>query len=172
MKGNLFITQENAKDFEAAISMLDKSISELRRVAHNMMPESLIVLGIKDALIDYCNSIENNNLIEINFQFIGEFKRVDSKLEINLFRIAQELINNAIKHSKGSHLLVQLIQEKNRICLILQDDGKGFEYNKDILKSGIGLTSVKSRVESLNGTIDINSKINEGTEITVQFFIN
>lgn len=171
MKGNTILSNESVNDFDHALGLLDSSINELRRVAHNMMPEVLVHLGLKDALSDFCENLNESNSMNIRFQFIGQFERVEQKLEIGTYRILQELINNAIKHSEAGELIVQMIQEPNRLCLIVVDDGKGFDVNSVNQGKGIGLSSVKSRIESLNGRIDIYSEPGKGTEFIIEFDI-
>lgn len=169
MKGNFILPNESVKDFDRTLDMLDTSIKELRRVAQNMMPEALIKFGLKDALADFCESLNEANPMNIRFQFIGEFKRIDHKIEIGAYRIIQELINNALKHSEASELIIQMIQEANRLCLVVQDNGKGFNTNATNQEKGIGLSSIKSRVDSLNGRLDIHSEIGNGSEFNIEF---
>jgi len=171
VKGTVILSNESVGDFNQALGMLDSSITELRRVARNMMPEALMRLGLKDTLTDFCSELNKVNSMQIDFQFYGQFKRVDSNLEINLYRIIQELVNNAIKHSEAKELVVQMIQEANRLCFIVLDNGKGFDLKDIEHKKGIGLASIKSRVESFNGQFEINSKPNKGTEITAEFML-
>jgi len=151
--------------------MLDSSITELRRVAHNMMPEALMKLGLKDTLTDFCSELGKVNPIQIDFQFYGQFDRVESNLEINIYRIIQELVNNVIKHAEAKELVVQMIQEPKRLCFIVLDNGKGFELKDIQFTKGIGLASIKSRVDTFNGQMEINSKPGKGTEITIEFSI-
>jgi two-component system NarL family sensor kinase len=172
MKGNYVINQENADQFDHAINLLDTSINELRRVAHNMMPEALIKFGLKDALQDFCDQISTNKNLSLRFNFFGEHKRFENSLEIALYRIAQELVNNALKHAKATEIIVQVVQEDNRIHLTVMDNGQGFDQSKiNDLKSS-GLQNIKARVESFNGHIDIDSIPGKGTEIGVEFKIN
>jgi two-component system, NarL family, sensor kinase len=172
VKKNVVLGSDSVKDFNHALKMLENSIGELRRVAHNMMPEALLNLGLQDALKDFCDEIDKVNPIHILFQFVGEFRRVESALEINAYRIIQELINNAIKHSGAKELVLQMIQEKDRLCFIVQDDGKGFDSDYIIRSKGIGLISVKSRVELFKGRMEINSNPKTGTEITIEFAVS
>jgi two-component system, NarL family, sensor kinase len=171
MKGNVFLTGESVESFNQALGMLDNSITELRRVAHNMMPEALMKLGLKDTLTDFCSELRKVNPIQIDFQFYGQFERVESNLEINIYRIIQELVNNVIKHAEAKELVVQMIQEPKRLCFIVLDDGKGFDMKNMQSTKGIGLASIKSRVDSFNGHLEINSKPGKGTEITLEFSI-
>jgi len=170
MKNNVVLNNESFKDFNHAVGLLETSIMELRRVAHNMMPEALLNLGLKDALNDFCTELDKIDPTHILFQSFGQFERIDSGLEINAYRIILELVNNALKHSGAKELVVQMIQEPGRLCFIVQDDGKGFDSEK-VFTKGLGLTGVKSRVDLFNGRMETNSNSLKGTEITVEFAI-
>jgi signal transduction histidine kinase len=170
MKGNFVLSQENVDQFDHTIGLLDNSIRELRRVAHNMMPESLVKFGLKDALQDFCSQIDSN-ANKINFQFYGEGNRIESSIEIAVYRIAQELINNSLKHAGASELIVQLIQEEKRVHLTVQDNGKGFDPNMIDSTKSAGLRNIRARVDSFNGSLDIVSEPGKGTEVSVEFKI-
>jgi signal transduction histidine kinase len=168
IKGNYIVNTEYLDVFDHALDLIDSSIKELRRVAHNMMPETLINFGIKEALQDFCSSISQDNL-KISYKFFGEAFRFEKPIESTLHRIAQELVNNAIKHANASEILVQVIQEQNRVHLTVSDNGKGFQVPSiDSLKSA-GLQNIRARVQSFNGQFDIDSQPGKGTEITVEF---
>jgi signal transduction histidine kinase len=170
MKGNFVLSQENVDQFDHTIDLLDNSIKELRRVAHNMMPESLVKFGLKDALQDFCSQIDSK-ANKINFQFYGEGNRLESSIEIAVYRIAQELINNSMKHAGASEILVQLVQEGPRVHLTVQDNGKGFDPNMIVSIKSAGLRNIRARVESFNGSLDIVSEPGKGTEVSVEFSI-
>lgn len=168
-KENMTFTEDGVDQYNKALGLLDTSMKELRRVAHNMMPEALVKFGLKDALADFSSLSNGDSSTQITFQSFGEEKRIDSRYEIGLYRIAQELINNALKYSKATELMVQLIQEADRVHLTVQDNGKGFDM--EILKTskGAGIANIKSRVESLNGYFDIYSEPDKGTEACIEF---
>lgn len=168
IKGNIFLTEGNVDQFNKALGLLDISMKELRRVAHNMMPEALSKFGLKEALQDFCSGIDNSKT-EVKLRFYGEESRIDQKIEISLYRIVQELINNALKHANATEIVVLIVQEMNRIHLTVQDNGRGFD--PDMLKAskGAGLPNIRSRVESLNGVLDVYSKPDKGTEVSVEF---
>lgn len=169
IKGNMILTSENVNEFNHALGLLDSSITELRRVARNMLPETLLKLGLRDSISDFCAELNNINPVNIIFQFYGSFERVDPNLEINVFRVAQELVNNAIKHARAKELVVQMLQETGRLCLIVQDDGTGFDIYKAVSAKGIGLTAIKSRVDSLNGKMEMISSPGKGAEFIIEF---
>jgi signal transduction histidine kinase len=168
IKGNIFLSENNVDQFNKALGLLDVSMRELRRVAHNMMPEALTKFGLKEALHDFCSSIDNSKT-EVKLRFYGEEKRIDQKLEISLYRIVQELINNALKHANATEIAVLIVQEEQRIHLTVQDNGKGFDTEALKTSKGAGLPNIRSRVESLNGHLDVYSKPDKGTEISVEF---
>jgi len=90
--------------------MLDQSIGKLRRVAHHIMPESLMRCGLKTALEDYCNSIQH-----VHFQYIGNETRLDNRLEVLIYSAAHELFNNAIKYAQATAINVQLLIDEGII---------------------------------------------------------
>jgi signal transduction histidine kinase/predicted negative regulator of RcsB-dependent stress response len=158
----------NETQVDKALELLDISITELRRMAHNMMPESLIKYGVHEALSDFCNSM-NNASCKVIFNFYGQSNRLNKKFENNLYRIAQELINNALKHAQATEIIVQLIQEHNRINLTVQDNGTGFDTKILEKSKNSGIANIRSRVESLNGWLEITSNSGQGTEITIEY---
>ena len=164
MKGSLTIPEEQVETFNSALEMLDNSIKELRRVAHNLMPESLMRYGLSAAIKDFCGSID-----KATYHFYGVEKRIDEKLEVAAFRIVSELVNNALKHANASKINVQLVQEQDRISLTVYDDGCGFDLKAIDKTKSVGLNSIEQRVVSFNGRIDILSEPGKGTEITVEF---
>lgn len=171
MKGNSIITSENAQAFDHAIKLLDTSISELRRVAHNLMPETLNHYGLKTALHDFICEMSKNPSTELTFSFFGADIRFESQLELTAFRIAQELVNNALKHSSAAKIDLQLIADIDRICIQVVDNGKGFD-TKSISGDGKGLVSIRDRVTANNGRFEIESTPGEGTEATVEFLLS
>ena len=158
---SVIISDNNVKNFDKAMIMLDKSIVELRRVSHNMMPELLNRHGLVRAMTDFCESIET-----VSFRFFGTPARIDSKIEIVIYRSAQELINNALKHADATRIIVHLFLEPDRIALSVEDNGKGFD--PDIELTGIGLTNIRSRVSLFKGKIDLNSQPGKGTEVMIE----
>ena len=152
MKDNLIVTPDNMAVFERSLDMIDTSIRELRRVAHNMMPEMLVNFGLDEALKDYCNTVNATKLISIKYQSFGMDSRLDSSKEIIIYRIIQELLNNVLKHAAASEVLVQLIKEGKQLSILVEDDGKGFDKSLLENNKGAGWTNIRSReVDYLQG---------------------
>ncbi len=172
MKGNQIITEGSALAFNRALEMLDTSISELRRVARNMMPEALMKFGLKDALQDYCDTLNEPGALKVQYQTFGLETRLPESTEVIVFRIVQELLNNVVKHAGASHVLVQLLQDNERFHLTVEDNGKGFDPVALEKAPGIGWLNIRSRVEYLGGTLDLRSKPGGGTSVEIEFSLD
>ncbi|RYG40206.1 MAG: hypothetical protein EOO01_27880 [Chitinophagaceae bacterium] len=169
MKGNLVMTPENARAFERSMDMLDSSIREMRRVAHNMMPEALVKFGLDTALKDLCNDINQSGALLVTYQSIGlQDTVIDQTTAINIYRIAQELLNNTMKHSGAKTAIVQLSKTDQILSLTVEDDGKGFDTTLLRKTSGIGWSTIQTRVEYLKGKTDIRSEKNSGTSVHIE----
>ncbi len=168
MKDNLIITPDNMTVFERSLDMIDTAIKELRRVAHNMMPELLTKFGLDEALKEYCNAVNATNLLSVKYQSIGMDSRIEKSSEIIIYRIIQELLNNVMKHAAATEAMVQLVKDDGRFSIIVEDNGKGFDTG--ILKNnkGAGLTSIQSRVDYLKGRLDIHSDAGKGTLVNIE----
>ncbi len=173
MKGNLIMTPENARAFERSMDMLDSSIKEMRRVAHNMMPEALVKFGLDTALRDFCNDINQSGALTVNYQSIGmENITLDQTTSITIYRIAQELLNNTMKHAAAKNAIVQLSHSGDTVSLTVEDDGKGFDTSILRGAGGIGWTNIQTRVEYLKGKTDIQSAPQKGTSIHIEVKIS
>lgn len=171
MRENLIMTPDNAQAFERSIDMLDSSIQEMRRVAHNMMPEMLVRYGLKIALEEFCNEINRSGAIHTNYQFIGTHTTsIDQTVAVTVYRIVQELVNNAIKHAYAQNVLVQLhaSEQEKLLTITIEDDGKGFDKNLLTVSKGMGWNNIQNRVDFLKGKIDVNSEPGKGTSVLIE----
>lgn len=148
-------------NYNKVTELLDESIEELRRVAHHIMPESLMYAGLKVSLEDFCCVIPN-----AHFQFIGEDTRLDRSLEVMLYRCAYELINNAVKYANASQINIQLAFHQSVIALSVDDNGIGFDPKEVV--SGTGLKNIRTRVLAHNGVLTIRSAPGQGTEVIIE----
>jgi two-component system, NarL family, sensor kinase len=171
MKQNLIVTPDNMVVFERSLDMIDTSIQELRRVAHNMMPEILLKYGLDEAVKEYCDKINATGLIKINYQSHGLEDRVEKTAEIIVYRIIQELLNNILKHSGATEGFVQLVRQENRLNIVVEDNGRGFAVDQTAGKKGAGLSNVRSRVDYLKGQLEIHSEPGKGTLVNIEFNI-
>jgi len=171
IRENLIVTPDNIAVYERSLDMIDSSIRELRRVAHNMMPEMLMRFGLDEALRDYCQSVTSTRLLTVKYQSFGFGSRLDSQAEIIVYRIVQELLNNILKHAGATEVLVQLVREDSRLNVLVEDNGRGFDTSVLENNKGAGWTNIRSRVEYLKGKIDVHSEAGKGTSVTIEFTI-
>ena len=172
MKGNLVMTPDYVQVFERNMDMLDSSIREMRRVAHNMMPEALVNFGLDAALRDFCNDIDQGGALQVNYQSIGtQHESIEQTTAITIYRIVQELINNTLKHAAAKTAIVQVAKIDRRLSVTVEDDGKGFDPDILHVGTGMGWSNIRNRVEFLKGKIDIHSKPGKGVSVLIELDI-
>lgn len=160
--------ERKIKLIESAIYSIDTAFNELRQISHNLSPTILVTKGLEDAVQDMVRRINESNKILISCEIFGLSRQLDNLIENTLYRAIQELTNNAIKHAHASSISIQLVQNNEEITLMIEDNGLGFDLNKERPHSiSGGIQNIQSRVENLNGNIFIDSKKNRGTIITI-----
>lgn len=160
---------ENKQNFNEILHQLDHSVTELRNISRNLMPESLLKLGLETALKDLCEFYSRIDL-HIGFQPIDINSKLPLAVQINIFRIVQEILANAVKHSEAENILLQCSQSNDVFLVTIEDDGKGFSQDSSPTKS-MGLHNLKTRVDYLKGKMEINSD-HEGTAINIELNTN
>ena len=155
--------------FQKSMELTHTASVELRRIAHNLMPEVLMKLGLINAIQDLCNNINTSRLLNISLQAYGMEKRLNPNTEIMLYRIVQELLNNIIKHAQATEAIIQFNQHQERLNITIEDNGQGFNANED--NTGAGLSTIKSRVNYLNGALNIDSTQGVGTTVMMEFVL-
>lgn len=160
----------NAPQMQQIVLQLDAATRELRRIAHNMMPESLLKFGLEAALKDLCKSSQHNGAT-ILFQAFDLHENIPQSQQIMIYRLVQELLGNALKHSGARNILVQCLQRGDELSVIVEDDGKGFDMNARSPAGGMGLQSVRARVDYLKGRLDIQSAPGEGTTVNIDMHV-
>jgi two-component system NarL family sensor kinase len=160
--------EKHIEHYKKSLKLIDKSCEELRQISHQLMPGVLIKGGLKEALDElamYINTAANNQLY---IDIIGFEQRPSEVIEINLYRIIQELLTNIIKYATAKEIHIQVSRENGLITLMVEDDGIGFEIEKLKDSKGNGWHNINSRVELLKGTIEIDSKPGKGTAIFIE----
>lgn len=147
-------------------SLIDEACLEVRRISHNMMPHALSISGLKGAIEDLGEQL-NEEGYQTTVEVSNALKSIDETKKVMLYRLAQEIISNIRKHAQAKTILIQVLSHENEINLIIEDDGVGFDYKKAIAKGGIGLKSINSRVEFLDGKIDWDSQTDKGTTVII-----
>jgi len=167
--------QEGLKNnplFAKSFELVNSAAEEVRRIAHNMMPEVLMKMGLVQSIREMCNSISAGKILQCAVQAYGMDKRLASSTEIMLFRIIQELMNNIIKHANATEAIIQLNREGNRLSITVEDNGRGFPATDPEDPATAGLASVQNRVTYLNGNFSIDSRQEVGTTVMMDFLIH
>lgn len=148
------------------IGLVDESCKEVRTVSHNMMPNVLLKKGLASAIGDFLEKIESK-VLKVHLHAEGLQDRIDSNVEIVLYRVIQECVNNVIKHAGASHLDIAILRDKDGISATIEDNGKGFAVLNEANGDGMGLKNIRTRVEFLKGTVDFDSAPGKGTLVAV-----
>ncbi|MBV7532420.1 tetratricopeptide repeat-containing sensor histidine kinase [Chitinophaga sp. sic0106] len=156
--------------FLHAMGILDDAVVEVRKTAHNLMPEILSRVGLSEALGFYCRNVSHSRKLLITYESTGQVRRYNASFELSVYRIVQELINNIIKHSRASAALVQLVQEEHTLSIQVEDNGIGFQHQPE-LHQGMGLRNLHTRIKALNGNLDIDASAGRGTTAYIAFNI-
>lgn len=145
--------------------LIDSTIENVRRISNDMLPHGLDEFGLKYALEMLCDKIENASNLVINLNF-NNLERLEVRLELALYRILQELLNNTLKHAKASQVTIKFNPDNQQILVIYQDDGKGFDV-ETLTKRGLGLKNIESRVNMIYGQLTYIPTVEKGVEIII-----
>ncbi|MEO7308812.1 MAG: ATP-binding protein [Chitinophagaceae bacterium] len=158
------------QDLNDGIKLLEQASIELRKTAHNMMPDLLLQNGLPQAIRHFCKTIGKNSPTQLKFQLYGTEKRFEKHFELSLYRIVQELVHNMVKHAHATTALVQIsFHEAGNVDFTVEDNGTGLPEDAIKNSKGIGLKNVLERTKSLNGKADIYSQPGSGTSINLNF---
>lgn len=161
------LSSESEKSkLEEIAESFSKSADEVRQISHQMMPRALMDDGLVRAVEDLLQSSFRFADIQYEFEHHQVNQRFDKKLEISLYRIVQELINNIIKHSQAKNVSVQLLNVKENLILFIEDDGVGMSVKSN--DSGQGLLNIKSRLDMVKGSINYEPGENSGTSVSIK----
>lgn len=157
---------ESLQSTNTTATLIERANTELRKVAHEMMPGSLIKLGLKEAVKELCTQLTVPGTLQFQFTSHGFESRLSETKEVMLYRAIQELMNNAIKHSDASEVIVQLMAVDNSLQVTIEDNGKGFDM--ETAKKGLGLKGIQSRVDYLKGQLHMESTAAVGSTFTIE----
>lgn len=165
---NLMAQQPDNALFVPLKQMVKDTAAELRRTSYDLMPAGLLRMGLEPALRDLCMNLMVKNGLEATVEFHADLTCLNADQQLIIYRVVQELFHNIIKHARANHVLLQLSMFEDQLTLIVEDDGRGFTVEERAL-NGIGLGSIRSRVDLLSGFLDISSVPGEGTTVTINF---
>ncbi|HPO64175.1 MAG TPA: sensor histidine kinase, partial [Candidatus Kapabacteria bacterium] len=158
--------EKNISSIAEAIELIKNTIAEIRTISNDLMPTVLANFGLAEGLKKLCRDSLQNPSISFDF-FCNNLEdiKLDEKKQIYIFRIIQELMNNIIKHSEAKEAQIKIFNENDTLNIIVKDNGMGFDSTLN--KSGNGLKNILERTKLLNGSLLINSIINQGTTIQI-----
>lgn len=149
------------------------TITTVRRISHNLLPPELEMLGLQAALEQLACSISRMEGLEVHTEFSEQFGRLPLKTEMRLFRIAQELLNNTLKHSGASEAAISLAEKDGRITFAYRDNGRGIPQSLIDTGAGetggLGLNSIRSRAQSLDAKLSWNQTASAGMHLSLEF---
>ncbi|MDV6166888.1 histidine kinase [Flavobacterium sp. DG1-102-2] len=151
------------------VNLVSKTLASSRRIAHDLLPPVLEKFGLHAAVEELCFEVNSSKAVIVNYNNDVVFDEKDSIKHLHVFRIIQELINNSLKHGNATELSLSFEKENNKIKCIYSDNGKGFDFNKNESKKGLGMKNIESRIIFLDGTMTINSAVNKGTNVIFIF---
>ena len=155
------------KVYDRAQEMMDEACDEVRRISHNLMPGALRLEGLKSAVEQLGEEMSAAHSFEVKVEAVNFDTRLDESNEVFVYRIIQEAMNNIIKHADAKKVLIQMSESADQYHFIIEDDGKGFDPLQ--IESGLGLKSIQSRVDFLQGNLDVDTRIGVGT--TLSFYL-
>ncbi len=156
--------KETSEMLKKANKLLKEAGKEVRQISHNMMPGVLSKFGLKETVEDMFEDVEDAGEMDVDLRLeLGE-ERLPEDMEIMLYRVIQEMLNNTLKHAKASKIRFSLIKESDEIRMEYEDDGIGFDEARLSDEKSLGLSGIRSRVEYLGGEIKLVSSKGKGTK--------
>lgn len=142
---------------------LDDIIASMRQISYNLLPNTLERKGLVEAVQEFIGQVNAKHKLDIQFMVLKQ-TQIPKQKEIHVFRIIQEIIHNTLKHSGAKKLQIGITEQDGNFMLLTKDDGKGFDVQKQKSDhNGLGLKSLESRSELLNGLLTLESTPGEGT---------
>lgn len=166
------LENSNKEPLQKCLELLDRSNKDLREIAHSMMPEILLQKGLTSALQSYCDQLNGSRIISFEFHHFGIESRLKNNVEIIIYRIIQELLNNILKHSNASKAIVQISKEQNKLFITVEDDGIGFKLDQNDQQPSAGIKNIRERIYYLNGNLSIDSKEGIGTTVYIEVAVD
>lgn len=164
------VSRETKEILQNIQELSNDSITESKNIASNLLPYNISGFGLVTAIKNLCYKSNQLKISNVNFYSSDVPRKLPPELEINTYRITQELINNALKHSKAEEIFVQLFYRDNKLVLQVEDNGIGFDHAAAAAqKSSMGLKNISSRILLLSGHLEIDSVPDKGTTIVVEF---
>lgn len=162
---------EKTNGFTKIMELINTTGNEIRETAHNLMPDILTRHGLTEALNLYTSKVNNGSNVYIKLQADSQINDIPQTIQLSLYRIIQELVQNIIKHASASTALIHISKNPDGVVhILIRDNGKGFDPGA--ITEGIGLQNVRSRIKILHGSLSVISAPREGTTVEIRLHIN
>ncbi len=148
--------------------LIDNTIENVRRISNDMLPSGLDEFGLQYAIEMLCDKMESVSRLVINLSIDG-LKRMDNRLELSLYRILQELLNNTLKHANATEVDIIFTTDNQQLIINYRDNGQGFDL-KNLTKRGLGLKNIESRVSMIHGELEYETSLEKG--MGIQLIVN
>ncbi len=158
---------EVSSGLHQSITDIGDLAADVRQFSHTLSPVLLQKKGLVAAIEEIVEGVNRSKQLYIQFESIGTLQKVSFRYELLLYNILQELIQNIIKHAQATEVIIQVILENELIYLFVEDNGKGF--NPLLIKEGLGFSQIKQLVTFVQGTLAIDSHVEKGCRITIEF---
>jgi signal transduction histidine kinase len=153
------------KKLEEEYREVSELASDIAALSHRLHSSTLQRMGLVPAAVVFCREFSRRQNVHIDFSSEGTLGKIPDAISLSLFRVLQEALQNAAKHSGASRVEVSLAGASNEIVLTVRDEGRGFDLNDAVAPMGLGLTSMKERLKLVDGHLFIESKLQRGTTI-------
>lgn len=161
------IPQELQEAYQKTHKLLQTATDNTRTLSHQMKALPLESLGLAESLGEFCDTLNSSGKLSVHFNTTSIFpSNINQKSELNLYRICQELLQNVIKHAQAEEVFLQLTYEADKLTLMMEDDGVGFDVER--AKNGMGMQNIADRVAQIKGKLDFDSRIGQGTTVIVE----
>lgn len=161
------LSQQDRQTLNNTAKVIDEAIRSLREISNNLSPHVLNNFGLVRGIRNFIDRVASMHPVNIDFRTPLRTERFDSNIEVIIYRVLCELINNSLKHSQCKSIAIELMLDDENIVLNYRDDGCGFSL-QDVADSGMGLSNIRSRISSLGGVITIESAPNEGMSANIR----
>lgn len=161
------------EEYYRTINILDSTLKDVRELAHNLKPLNIEELGLETVVRSMCNNVAREGKYKYQLQFPEQPLQLPKDIEICVFRVIQESLNNMIRHAKATSFTINLFFEETALVLFISDDGIGFKpkklLNEKYISDGLGMMNMQESVEKLKGSFQVDSSNNSGTIIIAAF---
>lgn len=161
------VLEETVSDI---FSVINDTIDTTRRISHDLLPPTLENFGLADAIKELCDSYQRTSALNLQFDHVqSDHRPIEKMVEVNLFRIVQELISNSIKHGQASQINIRLLANNKELRLEYQDNGQGFDPAKLAQKSGLGMQNIESRLQMIHAEHSLQSQVGAGFSLSIKY---